>query len=402
MKNGYLVAMLGARMHYAVPRVLHDSGLLSHFCSDFCASKGWLWLAGILPACVMPKFFKRFISRIPYGVPAEKITSFSALGLQYRQRLKNANSLDDKRNAFLWAGKEFSVQVKKHGLGNAAGVYVLNSAGLELLEFAKDSDLKTVLEQCSCPREIEQGIVQQEVLSYPAWENMPEAQGSDSLYAEREREEWQHADLIICPSEFVRDGVALAGGPVERCCIVPYGVNLSLGAVKQPEGRLKVLTVGKRSLQKGSQYVLAAAEQLKGRAEFRMVGSSQLTLYAEEKIRLSIDVHGPVPRGDIHSHYEWADVFLLPSLSEGSATVCYEALAAGLPVICTPNTGSVVRNGVDGFVVPIRDATVIAEKIEQLSVDRGLLKEMSENALKRSREFTIEKYGERLTAALNS
>jgi len=100
------------------------------------------------------------------------------------------------------------------------------------------------------------------------------------------------------------------------------------------------------------------------------------------------------------AQYAWADVFLLPTLCEGSATVCYEALAAGLPVITTPNAGSVVRDGLDGFVVPIRDPEAIAEKLEILARDRELLWWMSNKARERAREFTVEKYGERLIATL--
>ena len=49
-----------------------------------------------------------------------------------------------------------------------------------------------------------------------------------------------------------------------------------------------------------------------------------------------------------------ADVFVFPSLFEGSAVVTYEALACGLPSVVTPDAGSVVRDGVEGFVVPGR------------------------------------------------
>jgi glycosyltransferase involved in cell wall biosynthesis len=99
-------------------------------------------------------------------------------------------------------------------------------------------------------------------------------------------------------------------------------------------------------------------------------------------------------------HYAWADLFLLPSICEGSATVCYEALAAGLPVITTENAGSVVRDGIDGFIVPIRDPGAIAERLENLHRDRALLESMSRAALERAREFTVEKYAERLLSAL--
>jgi glycosyltransferase involved in cell wall biosynthesis len=76
-----------------------------------------------------------------------------------------------------------------------------------------------------------------------------------------------------------------------------------------------------------------------------------------------------VTRQEVRRHYQWADVFVFPSLCEGSAMVTYEALAAGLPVITTPNAGSVVRDGVDGFIVPIRDAEAIAAKLDLLARD---------------------------------
>jgi glycosyltransferase involved in cell wall biosynthesis len=99
-------------------------------------------------------------------------------------------------------------------------------------------------------------------------------------------------------------------------------------------------------------------------------------------------------------HYTWADVFLLPTVCEGSATVCYEALAAGLPVVTTPNAGSTVRDGVDGFVVPIRDSETLVERLARLAEDPELLAGMSANALARASEFGLANYGERLMRVL--
>src|SRR5262249_11308352 len=99
--------------------------------------------------------------------------------------------------------------------------------------------------------------------------------------------------------------------------------------------------------------------------------------------------------------YAWADVFLLPSVCEGSATVTYEALAAGLPVVCTPNTGSVVRDGVDGFIVPVGDVDAIVERLERLA-DPSLRAEFSVRARGRAAEFTLDAYRRRLLAALQA
>jgi glycosyltransferase involved in cell wall biosynthesis len=167
------------------------------------------------------------------------------------------------------------------------------------------------------------------------------------------------------------------------------------------ESPLRVLVAGQVCLQKGSYYVYEAAALLQKRAQFRMVGSvAGLPENVLKKLRQRLEVVGSVPRSAMSDHYNWADVFLLPSLCEGSATVTYEALGYGLPVICTPNTGSVVRDGVEGFIVPVRDSAAIAERIERLALDEELRTQMAASARARAAEFTVTEYGRRLLSVL--
>jgi glycosyltransferase involved in cell wall biosynthesis len=110
---------------------------------------------------------------------------------------------------------------------------------------------------------------------------------------------------------------------------------------------------------------------------------------------------GRVPRERIAEEYRQADVFVLPSLAEGSAEVTYEALAAGVPVITTRAAGSVVRDGIEGRIVPERDADALADAIEELVENRALRDRMAVSARERARNYTWERYGERLVTALN-
>jgi glycosyltransferase involved in cell wall biosynthesis len=72
-------------------------------------------------------------------------------------------------------------------------------------------------------------------------------------------------------------------------------------------------------------------------------------------------------------------------------------LAHALPVICTPNTGSIVRDGVEGFIVPIQDSEAIVECLKQLTSDPGLYTSMSERALGRYRSAgNLDSYASRL------
>ena len=111
---------------------------------------------------------------------------------------------------------------------------------------------------------------------------------------------------------------------------------------------------------------------------------------------------GQVPRSRVMDEFRRADVFVLPTLCDSFALVHLEAMACGVPVITTPNCGSVVRDGVDGFIVPIRDAAAIADKVELLLTDRALRARMGRSARERAEEFTWARYGERLLGALNT
>src|SRR5215472_6712998 len=135
------------------------------------------------------------------------------------------------------------------------------------------------------------------------------------------------------------------------------------------------------------------------------MGSTVASAYLPEPITVAklkeyVQLTGPVPRSDIAAHFAWADVFLLPSLCEGSATVIYEALAASLPVICTENCGSVVQDGVEGRIVPIRDSGAIIEALAGLARDPERRREMAKRAKERAESFDLAAYRGRLIDVL--
>ena len=186
--------------------------------------------------------------------------------------------------------------------------------------------------------------------------------------------------------------------------MVPYGITESFAGDRDAStrnGPLRVLFVGAVGLRKGVQYLMQAAKLLRGQnVRFRIVGPLRMADRAAGELRRWAEVVGPVPRSAIARQYEWADVFVFPSLCEGSANVCYEALASGLPVITTPNAGSVVRDGVEGYIVPIRCPELLAERIMMLVSNRDLLGELSQNAVHRAHEYSWEHYSQRLLSVV--
>jgi glycosyltransferase involved in cell wall biosynthesis len=392
-------------MHYAVPRIIHEGGMLQSFFTDVSALHKPFSLLDKIPRRFRSGSLNRLISRRPEGLPKERVHAAPLLGFEYSRRQSAARTAQETVNTYIWMGKRFGETVLKRAGEEWNAAYVFNSAGSAILDSCRRNGKFGILEQCSAPRLRQIAWTREEMASHPEWGATSETCPADEDYAEIEKREWAAATRIVCPSGFVRTALLEEGVPSEKVFVVPYGVDMPLRNTSispRKPGPLRVLVAGKVCLQKGARYVYEAAKLLQASVQVRMVGSlSGLPQALLSTLSNRLELVGTVPRPAMTEQYSWADVFLLPSLCEGSATVVYEAMAHGLPVICTPNTGSVVREGVDGFIVPICDAGAIATRLEQLSEDPGLRERMGANARERAAEFTVTAYGRRLLAAIS-
>ena len=400
----YVVGQLGNRMRYAVPRQLHEAGRLERLFTDVVAVRAVGALRAI-PPTLQPAGLRRLLGRIPVGIPHHLIVADQWAGVQGVRDIRSARSEAELYEVFLRLGTRFAERVAAGPWDDAGGLYMFNSAALESLARAKVSGLVSAVEQTSQPFAFERAQIVEETDRWPGW--MATALPNSPVFGDveaRERAEWEMADLIVCGSAFVREAVGHVGGAVEKCVVVPYGV--ALGPFEAPSrmgrsGPLRVLIAGNVGLRKGAPYVAEAARRLGRAAVFQWIGGTELTEWGQQQVRDSgVALVGAVPKREVAEQFAWADVFLLPSLCEGSATVTYEALAAGLPVVCTPNAGSIVRDGVDGFIIPVRDGEAAAERLERL-LDPALRAEMSEAAIARSAVGSDHAYGQRLIAALD-
>ncbi len=402
-----IVAQLGARMHYGVPRLLQATGSLERLYTDICVVKGWPQFLRLIPSRFFSGGLRRLQGRVPIGIPSKKITAFTHFGYEYASRRCRARSVTEMSAVHLWASDRFNELILSRGFGSASLVYGFNSASEELLKGASASGLRGVVEQTIAPRSAELRLLNDEIEAFPEWGKGLVDENAEA-FSSREQREWVLADRILVASEFVKDEIAAAGGPVDKCKVVPYGVErerFSMSrAVDLQQGSkvLRVLFVGGVGLRKGVPYLLAALRRLQGvPIRCRIVGGFQVDRKVLSGVLpKNVELVGSVPRAVIDEEYAHADVFCLPGLCEGSATVVYEALAAGLPVVTTVNTGSIVRDGVEGFIIPIRDVDAIAARLELLAKDRMLLAAMSEAARARSAYGSLEAYGGRLLDAL--
>jgi len=214
-------------------------------------------------------------------------------------------------------------------------------------------------------------------------------------------EELSLADHVLVPSHYIRR--TLEGAVhFKKVRVVPYGADESDG-LRRPLGqsgrKLRVLFVGGLTQRKGIGYLIDAVKMMGSAVELTLVGSKVGTCAPIDSATREYRWVPGAPHGQILDEMARHDVMVLPSLTEGFGMVIGEALSRGLPVITTMNSGGpeIMRDGREGFFVPIRSAEAIAEKLELLSHDRDLLDCMSSSARERAREFSWRRYRETLT-----
>lgn len=375
------VAMLGARMHYAVPRLLHEAGLLERFFTDsYVGNKPWLEaVLRSVPRRVSPRGVQRWLGRRDAVLPPEKVSSFETLGLWFVWARARAHSHSEMKVVFREVARRFSAGVLRRGLGQAAILWGFNGESLELFHAAKAQARQCILEQTILPAELESRLMREEVVRWPGWQPGLDIPEFDHPTIERARAEWELADRIVAGSDFVRAGLEECGVPSDKIRVVPYGVDLDRFSPAQMRERrsnepLRVLFVGEVGLRKGVPDLLHALAKLgRKRVQAKLAGRIALARHQIAPFSGVATFLEAVPRIQMPDLYRWADVFVLPSIVEGSATASYEALLSGLPVVATPNTGSIVQDGVNGFVIPIRDADGLAAAIGRYADDRNLL-----------------------------
>lgn len=220
------------------------------------------------------------------------------------------------------------------------------------------------------------------------------------------------ADLILVGSSFARDSFVSQGVPAEKLIVIPYGADVSRfsppaeGSEKHSAGgepgSLHILYVGQISQRKGMSYLLRAYDAFRGPGtRLRLVGN----YYGDAEAFLphrELFEHIPhAPQSALVNYYQEADVFVFPTLIEGLGLVVLEAMASGLPVITTSNgPGDIVRDGVDGFVVPGRDVAALVEKLEYLRSHPEERLRMGQNARQRALEYSWAAYRQRVTSTL--
>jgi glycosyltransferase involved in cell wall biosynthesis len=283
-------------------------------------------------------------------------------------------------------------------------VFSYDTTAVELFQEAKRLGIRRVVGQMD-PGLTETELVAAERRRRPGWES--EQRIVPTAYLQRRQTEWEQADRIVVNSGWSREALVRQGVPSDKITVIPLiyqqqqvknqKVDVHDSRFSEAErGRdwrrrpLRVLFLGQVNLRKGIGYLIDAANLLKDQpVEFVVVGPIQLTSMAIEHAPSSVRFVGPVGRSEASNHYRQADMFILPTLSDGFALTQLEAMSYGLPVIATANCGQVVDDGVQGRIVPAENAPALASAVQEPLERPDLLEKWSEAALRRVKDFSM-------------
>ncbi len=389
-----LVCQHGARRRYVVPRMLQDAGMLAAVYTDSSSHS----LAGLLArglGAFAPAAIRRLASRRISDIPSDRIRSSDAgLLCETLQQLTGRNKQGIE--LYMQRHRILSRRMKKWGLQGADVVYSMFYENLDFVRWAKSQGLKSIVDVYISPRTDE--VMKQEAERFPLLDqryNTQEMQTRTRLWNEAA----ELADLLICPSEWVAEGV-ISGAPwlMDKIRVVPYGCSIDFEGRSNEPVRGRVLFAGGDVVRKGLFYLAeATADLVKANPSLDVrVAGLLSSAVVSHPLCAHLNFLGKLSASEMKEEYLSADVFVLPSVSEGFAAVVAEAITAGCPVIVTKEVGSPITNGEEGFIIPSCDVSALKEAIQRMLTDHELRDRCSSVCKERCSFYSLDSWKQRL------
>ena len=314
-------------------------------------------------------------------------------GLNRRLGLAYLGSVD-------WVYTSLDCHVAKYHLQGLDAIYAYEDGAATSFQAAKQQgilclyDLPILFYRLSCK------IQAEEAQRFPELAPALQAVQEPAWKLERKEQEIHLADHIFVPSSFIKRSLIDAEVKPDKVSVIPYGAPVDyFYPQSKPDQPFRAIFVGSVSPRKGIHYLLQAWQRLKlPNAELWLVGTNQFPTGWLSQRQDDIHYIPSVPHSTLNAYYSAANVFVFPSLVEGLALVQLEAMACGIPVITTQNAGGtdILSDGVEGFIVTIRDIEALQEKLEWCYCHPQELAEMGRAARQKAEQLNWEMYRQKL------
>ncbi|MGY4286401.1 glycosyltransferase involved in cell wall biosynthesis [Bradyrhizobium sp. LM2.7] len=267
--------------------------------------------------------------------------------------------------------------------------YLWPGASLETIRELKRREVTIFREQFNCHTATAKRILDN---AYERLGIMP-AHTITGEMIEAERRALEAVDYVFCPSPLVETSLLENGVPSRRLLRATYGWDPDrLSGSHRRLARAKGITavfVGRICVRKGAHLLLEY--WVRSGIEGRLVLAGEMEPIIEKRYAHLLSRDDVVVLDyfrDVGALYRSADIFLFPTLEEGSPLVIYEACGSGLPIVTTGmGAGTIVRNGCEGFVIDPYDAAGWGTAIQSLAEDVELRRRMSLAAEERAKAY---------------
>ena len=291
-------------------------------------------------------------------------------------------------------------------------VYAYEDGALSSFRKAKELGVRTFYELPIAFWETGRKLMLEEAERLPRWAKTLHGGITDSPQKlNRKSKELALADVVICPSLFVKESLPVWAGK-KMIVVAPFGSpkiiytdeSAADGGRNAGNRPLRVLFCGALGQRKGLADLFNAVKLLNTPSiELVVMGSllAPMGFYEGELSKFTYEQGRP--HEDVLKLMRSCDVFCLPSIVEGRALVMQEAMSQGLPLIITPNTGGedLIVEGCTGFHVPIRSPQAIAEKINWFLEHRTALPDMRRMSQEHAARYSWDEYGARITETIS-
>jgi glycosyltransferase involved in cell wall biosynthesis len=382
-------------MHYALPLALQRAGLLDRVFTEFYAPPGSAeaWTAR-LTGLIRPPLARRLLLRYHPELETGRVVRNPWLVLP-EQVVRSVSPTPE--DYFRRASQLVGRWVQRAGWGRSnVLVGFIRNIDPRLCRYARGRGLVVVGDQIIAPAAVEHREAAIQHARFPGWEPSPNLLNVQRL----EQETWAAVHHITAPSEYVRDGLVGEGVAPEKVSVLPYPAEAEwFRYVERPPNRrpLTVGFVGQVCLRKGAPYFFQMARRFDPAAvHFVMVGPVHLYPQTVARHAGAVQVVGGQSRKEVGAWMERFDVLYFPSTCEGSVGAVMEAMMCGLPVVATPNSGTVIRHGTDGFLTAYDDLDAAHAHLERLVRDPDLRLHIGRAAHERACEFDLAAYSRML------
>jgi glycosyltransferase involved in cell wall biosynthesis len=390
----YVAPALGPDVN-RIARLLYERGELQALVTRLILPDT---LRRVLDFCGMHRLARRGTAPVPSGKVLSKLLADLPL---VRMRLFGGSRIRATDSCF-WQVDHLAERCLNHDTRLVIG---REDGCAETFARARDRGIRTLYQFPSVFFRTAQSLMVHEREAFPnVCLDADDAYEHGPARLDRKRLELEHADFVLCHSQFVMKSVLETGFNEGRVACIPFGTGAEEWQASNRPKEPVFLYVGNISVRKGVHRVLLAWKKLQAYRthKLRLIGDMQLTSSFLQQFRGMYEHLPRMPRAALQEHYQAAHAVVFNAVADGFGHVIAESMACGTPVIASRNSGApdLIEDGEHGLLVDFGDQERLEAKIDWALTNANAMLDMGHRARAKAVEASWERFTSRFSDML--